>query len=127
LRKPRRRNSANSSSPYWARRDRNPFFIMNPDRTQLAAAGCVARENSGRHIARSGRYAQLAKINGVTRATGRPASVLSSPSPDLIGGLTRRSSNHRPGILDCIEIGCFRFRQFKCRSRAGPTSGQAGQ
>src|SRR5262249_13946948 len=28
LRKPRRRNSANSSSPYWASRDRNPFFIM---------------------------------------------------------------------------------------------------
>src|SRR5712672_2590655 len=65
LRKPRRRNSANSSSPYWARRDRNPFFIMNPDRTQLAAAGCVARENSGRHSARSGRCAQLAKISGM--------------------------------------------------------------
>src|SRR6266853_1609833 len=28
-------------------------------------------------------------------------SVLSSPSPDLIGGLTGRSSNHRPWILDC--------------------------
>jgi len=38
---------------------------MNPDRTQLAAAGCVTRENSGRHIARSGRCAQLAKISGV--------------------------------------------------------------
>src|SRR5258708_24252460 len=29
----------------------------------------------------------------------------------VIAGLTGRSSNHRPGILDCIEIGCFRFRQ----------------
>src|SRR6266852_5523254 len=28
-------------------------------------------------------------------------TVLSSPSPGLIGGLTGRSSNHRPGILDC--------------------------
>ena len=30
LRKPRRRNSANSSSPYWASRDRRPFFIPFP-------------------------------------------------------------------------------------------------
>src|SRR3954467_7865960 len=30
LRNPRRRNSANSSSPYWARRDRRPFFIAIP-------------------------------------------------------------------------------------------------
>jgi 3-oxoacyl-[acyl-carrier protein] reductase len=28
--------------------------------------------------------------------------VLSSPSPDLIGGLTGRSSNHGPWILDCL-------------------------
>ena len=27
FRKPRRRNSANSSSPYWARRERRPFFL----------------------------------------------------------------------------------------------------
>jgi len=30
-----------------------------------------------------------------------PHHKLSSPSPDLIGGLTGRSANHRPGILDC--------------------------
>src|SRR6266852_9769759 len=30
-----------------------------------------------------------------------PFSVLSSPSPDLIRGLTGRSSKHRPWILDC--------------------------
>src|SRR5215470_28379 len=50
-------------------------------------------------------------------AEKRDTTPLSSPSPDLIGGLTGQSSNHRPGALDCIEIGCFRFRQFKCRSR----------
>ncbi len=31
---------------------------------------------------------------------GSTLTVLSSPSPDLIGGLTGRSSNHRPWILD---------------------------
>src|SRR4051812_17171748 len=32
FKKPRRRNSANSSSPYWARRDRRPFFMAIPQR-----------------------------------------------------------------------------------------------
>src|SRR5260370_40932351 len=35
------------------------------------------------------------------------SSVLSSPSPDLIGGLTGRSSNHRPG-----DTGLHRNRMF---------------
>ena len=41
LRKPRRRNSANSSSPYLARRDRRPFFIeLSPslEATPMASA-----------------------------------------------------------------------------------------
>src|SRR5579871_2479165 len=50
LRKPRRRNSANSSSPYWARRDRNPFVIINSDRPRLPRAGCP-REGGRPHCA----------------------------------------------------------------------------
>src|SRR5689334_3868475 len=35
FRKPRRRNSANSSSPYWARRDRRPFAMIVPQSVTL--------------------------------------------------------------------------------------------
>src|SRR5712671_603697 len=47
-------------------------------------------------------------------------------------GLTGRSSNHRPRILDCIEIGCFRFRQFnaevgQARLRVKPGNDMLGQ
>src|SRR6266851_6094968 len=53
-------------------------------------------------------------------------SVLSSPSPDLIGGLTGRSSNHRPWILDCpVKPGNDTRRinlTVKCSTAVSPVS-----
>ena len=47
LRKPRRRNSANSSSPYWARRDRRPFFMDIPQNPKSARDVAAIAQLSG--------------------------------------------------------------------------------
>ena len=84
LRKPRRRNSANSSSPYLARRDRRPFFIdMSPRRESNDADG-VAAIAQGR-----GRESQPGK------KVARPEGTPGGPNGSTRGRGSRRSLSMR--------------------------------
>src|SRR6266446_10442039 len=56
-----------------------------------------------------------AASSSVRGEVGQRVVVIGSSSPSTAvssSGLTGRSSNHRPEVLACIEIGSFRFRQF---------------
>src|SRR5205807_9695307 len=79
LRNPRRRNSANSSSPYWARRDRRPFFMAIPQ---------TQKRTCRRHCSIEG--AEVSTKKGVARPMGDEIGRADRTARGK-GGFSRRS------------------------------------
>ena len=118
LRKPRRRNSANSSSPYWARRDRRPFFMTIPQSDRTGVAAIAQSKAPGCQRKRGGPPGGGRNRAGRSNGAGKGASH-ADPKCSAAEGDGRRMAIGRGGVAKGSMLFTGRYSRLSSAAKAG--------